>query len=125
MTTIGKINVQGVAITAAVLAVLGLAFWIYKSGVAGVAKTATKGVIDAGAGVVKGVSEAVGIPDTNQDECAKALAEGRYWDASFACPAGSFLKGVFSSSSASDANPAELTSSGYDRSQGIPTSGLY
>jgi len=32
------------------------------------------------------------IPDTDLDECRSALAEGRYIDASFACPAGVFLR---------------------------------
>jgi hypothetical protein len=32
------------------------------------------------------------IPDTDLDECRSALAEGRYIDASFACPAGTFLR---------------------------------
>ncbi len=32
------------------------------------------------------------IPDTDLDECHQALAEGRYIDASFACPAGTFLR---------------------------------
>ena len=47
-------------------------------------------------GVVKGVGGLVGIPDTNKTECQKALAEGRYWDASFVCPAADLVKGVFS-----------------------------
>ena len=32
------------------------------------------------------------IPDTDLDECQQAVAEGRYIDASFACPAGTFLR---------------------------------
>jgi len=32
------------------------------------------------------------IPDTDLDECRRALAEGRYLDGSFACPAGTFLR---------------------------------
>ena len=32
------------------------------------------------------------IPDTDLDECRQALAEGRYLDGSFACPAGTFLR---------------------------------
>jgi hypothetical protein len=43
-------------------------------------------------GAVVGVGQLVGIPATNMNECEKAKAEGRTWDASFACPAGDFIK---------------------------------
>lgn len=59
------------------------------------ASTAVDTVVGAGTGVVLGVGDAVGIPRTNMTECERAKAEGRTWDASFACPAGSFLKYVF------------------------------
>lgn len=42
-------------------------------------------------GTVTGIGEAVGVPKTSQTECEKAKAEGRTWDASFACAAGDFL----------------------------------
>ena len=45
-------------------------------------------------GVVLGAGDVVGIPRTNMTECEKAMAEGRTWDASFACPAGTFLNYV-------------------------------
>lgn len=48
-----------------------------------------------GSGVVLGVGDAVGIPRTDQTECDKAIAEGRRWDASFACPASTFIKSIF------------------------------
>lgn len=31
------------------------------------------------------------IPSTNMTECERAMAEGRTWDASWACPAGTFF----------------------------------
>lgn len=43
-------------------------------------------------GTVTGIGEAVGVPKTNMTACEKAKAEGRTWDASFACPAGEFIK---------------------------------
>jgi hypothetical protein len=46
-------------------------------------------------GTVQGVGTAVGVPVTNLTECERAKIEGRTWDASFACPAGDFLKYVF------------------------------
>lgn len=52
---------------------------------------------DVAAGAVKGVGEAVGIPDTNADQCSADIAAGRTWDASFSCPAKRFLGSVFNS----------------------------
>lgn len=46
-------------------------------------------------GVATGIGDAIGVPRTDQTACQLALAEGRYWDASFACPAGTFLKGAW------------------------------
>ena len=43
-------------------------------------------------GAVIGIGQAVGVPKTNLTECEKAKADGRTWDASFACPAGDFIK---------------------------------
>lgn len=42
-------------------------------------------------GAVVGLGETVGVPATNMTECQRAMAEGRTWDASFACPAKDFL----------------------------------
>lgn len=49
----------------------------------------------AASGVVLGIGDQVGVPRTNMTECEKALADGRTWDASFACPAGKFLGSFF------------------------------
>lgn len=70
----------------------------------------------AAAGVVEGVGLAVGIPRTNASECDRAKAEGRWWDASFACPAGDFISsgasaaygGVFGSTRATQATQADV-----------------
>lgn len=53
-------------------------------------------VLDGAAGVVEGIGKAVGIPVTNETACEKAKREGRTWDASFDCPAGDFLKYLWS-----------------------------
>lgn len=52
-------------------------------------------IADTAAAAVIGTGEVLGIPKTDQTECEKAIAEGRTWDASFACPAGTFLKSLF------------------------------
>lgn len=63
--------------------------------IADVTSGAVEAVGNVGAGVVIGVGDVVGIPRTNETECEKALREGRTWDASFACPAGTFIKSFF------------------------------
>lgn len=46
---------------------------------------------DLPAGVVVGIGDSVGLPRTDRSACDVALAEGRLWDASFVCPAGTWL----------------------------------
>lgn len=79
---------------AALAGVAFAAYQIARKGVAGAAAAATGVVVDAASGVVIGAGKAVGIPETDETECEKALREGRTWDASFACPAGTFLRNV-------------------------------
>lgn len=62
---------------------------------AGVGETIGQGAVAAGSGVVLGIGDGIGVPRTNMTECERAKAEGRTWDASFACPAGDFLSYVF------------------------------
>lgn len=57
---------------------------------AGVTSTAA----NAAGGVVLGLGDAVGLPRTQQTQCQADLAAGRWWDASFSCPAGTFLGSV-------------------------------
>lgn len=66
------------------------------AGAVGGAGRALGGAAVAGAeGVVYGVGDALGVPRTDMTECERAIAEGRTWDASFACPAGDFLSSLF------------------------------
>lgn len=83
------------ALAAAVLGAVAL-YMLKKKGVTNVAAGAVGVLGDAAAGAVIGIGDQIGIPRTDQTECEKAIAEGRTWDASFACPAGTFLKSVFS-----------------------------
>lgn len=50
----------------------------------------------AATGVVVGIGEAVGVPETNRTQCEADKAAGRTWEASFSCPAGDFIKYIFS-----------------------------
>ena len=90
-----EISPRAALIGAGAIAVLALGLYVARKGVAGAAAGITSGaigaVVDAGAGVVVGLGQVVGIPATNETECEKAKREGRTWDASFACPAADFL----------------------------------
>lgn len=61
-----------------------------REAVAGIAA----GAVDAAGGVVLGVGDAFGVPRTEPDKCAAAKAAGDTWEASFACPAGDFIRWV-------------------------------
>ncbi len=78
----------------ALVALVGLGAYVWRKGAVGAGAAAGKAVGDLAGGAVVGLGKTVGIPETNQDACAKAMAEGRVADASFACPAGTFIKWV-------------------------------
>lgn len=87
-------SLENIAKLAALSAAAFGVYYVATKGVKAAAAAATGVVTDAAAGVVIGAGKAVGIPETDESECARALREGRTWDASFACPAGTFLKHV-------------------------------
>lgn len=64
-------------------------------GLAGMASSAAQGAVEAvgaaGVGVVKGIGSVLGVPDTSRTACEADIAAGRWWDASFSCPAGTFI----------------------------------
>lgn len=60
-----------------------------------IAQSAVEVVDEAASGAVVGIGKAIGVPPTDETECARARREGRTWDASFACPAGTFLGYLF------------------------------
>lgn len=84
---------------AAGAAVLAALLWAKSKGAAGTGQAIGAAAVDLADGViggaVVGTGQLVGIPATNLSECERAKAEGRTWDASFACPAKEFLKYVF------------------------------
>lgn len=93
------VNATGVVAVLGILAAVGLVAWVSRKGVKGAASAAATAAVeaagDAAVGAVVGIGQAVGIPETNASECARAKAEGRTWDASFACPAGDFISYLF------------------------------
>ncbi|WP_354682655.1 hypothetical protein [Cupriavidus necator] len=77
-------------------AIAAIAFVVKKNGglqgvAAGAASALVGAVGDAASGAVLGIGDVLGVPRTDMSECELAIAEGRTWDASFACPAGAFL----------------------------------
>lgn len=80
----------------AVLAALAYVAW---RGAGSTGQQIGGAVVDLADGVVSGAvvgaGQIVGIPTTNPTECERAKAEGRTWDASFACPAADFLRYVW------------------------------
>ncbi|MFZ4756688.1 MAG: hypothetical protein ACOYLX_00810 [Burkholderiaceae bacterium] len=50
----------------------------------------------APANTVLAIGDGLGVPRTDETECDRARREGRTWDASFACDAGTFLRYVWS-----------------------------
>jgi hypothetical protein len=81
----------------AVLAALAYAAW---RGAGGTGQQIGGAVVDLADGViggaVTGAGQIIGIPATNMTECERAKAEGRTWDASFACPAADFIRYAWS-----------------------------
>lgn len=60
-----------------------------------IGELAGQAVGGAAGGVVLGIGDSLGVPRTDRTECERAIAEGRTWDASFACPAGTFIRSLF------------------------------
>lgn len=95
-----KLSRDAKLIAALLVAGAGALWWATRQlssagGLAGMAESAAAGAIRAVEGVavgtVKGIGQAVGIPDTNRTSCEADIAAGRWWDASFNCPAGTFI----------------------------------
>lgn len=90
-----KYIVAGVAVALAAVLIL-----VKKNGVEGAGVAVGEAAADAVGGVVSGAAQGVGdwfgLPRTDETECEKAMREGRYWDASFVCPAGDFIGGTTS-----------------------------
>lgn len=76
-----------VALGAAAVAAL----YLLRGQASNVAAGAVGAVVDAGAGAVLGVGDAFGVPRTSATQCQQDIAAGRTWDASFSCPAGTFI----------------------------------
>jgi hypothetical protein len=66
---------------------------------------------EAASNTVMGIGEVFGIPRTNESQCQSDLVAGNTWDASFSCPAGTFIGSLFGGG-----NSNTDTGNGYDGS---------
>lgn len=79
---------------------VGVAIWVSKKGVAGVAADVTSGAIKGAGdvangaitGTVKGIGSVFGVPDTDRAQCEACLRNGDDWCASKYCTAAQFYK---------------------------------
>lgn len=71
---------------------LGLLAYVVIRGPKAAAAAAVGAVGNAGVGAVEGLGSVFGIPATDAGQCRAAMAAGDAWGASFACPAGTYLK---------------------------------
>lgn len=75
---------------------LALLWWATRPGnAANVGSAAVQAVGNLATGAVQGAGQIVGIPATSASKCKSDLAAGNYWDASFSCPAGTYLGGLY------------------------------
>lgn len=101
------------------VAVVGLALaWLWgRSNASGQSMAAELGqavggaVVDAGAGVVVGIGQAVGIPATSPSACDLARASGSWFDRSLHCPAGDFLGDVWDAATGQTVNTGSVSGS--------------
>lgn len=99
-----KISRDATLMLAAGLAGLGLIWWATRAGVTQkLAAGAVSAMGDVAVGTVKGIGQTFGVPDTNMTQCQRDLAAGNVLDASFSCPAGTYLGAVFGSTNVSAA----------------------
>ena len=86
------LNKDTAILAAAALAGLGLIWWASRAGLVARAAQGAVGVAgDVAVGTVKGIGQVFGIPDTSMSACERALAAGNVLEASFQCPAGTFI----------------------------------
>lgn len=110
-------TVKNAAIAAAALAGLFVVAWVWRNGLGAAAAKIAGGAVDAAAGAVVGIGEAVGIPMTDAEKCAAAKNYGDGWAASKYCPAGDFLawsaKRVFGTAAGAGGTLVDNTADGY------------
>jgi hypothetical protein len=76
-----------------------LAFFLAPKIIGSVAKSAAETAVTVPGelfeGAVVGIGKQVGIPETNIDKCQAAIAANDMWEASFQCPAATYLQALW------------------------------
>lgn len=89
-----KVNLTPVQIAVAVAIGAGLLYFLKKKAdgltVTGAVAGAVGVAADAGAGIVYGIGDLLGVPRTDASKCAKAKAEGDMWGQSLYCTPGEY-----------------------------------
>lgn len=85
------LNLNLISIALGVATIGALVYLVRSINLSSAAAGVAGAVGDVATGAVLGIGDQLGVPRTNLSACEKAKAEGRTLDASFACPAGSFL----------------------------------
>jgi hypothetical protein len=79
-------------IGAGAVAVVALLILAQRINAAKLGQAAGQAAADAASGAIIGIGSGLGIPAADATQCQADLAAGKTWDASFSCPAGTFLK---------------------------------
>lgn len=88
------IKAQTLLIAGGILAGALVIAYVARKGITGAAADAVGAVADAGAGVVLGVGDVLGVPRTEVTRCEAAKAAGNLWEVSLYCPASDYLAEV-------------------------------
>lgn len=101
-------NLRTLEVGALAIGALVVGVVVYKTAKAGAAVVGqVAATVDtAVAAPVLGIGDVLGIPRTNLSACEQAKAEGRTWDASFACPALDFMGYIVSGTNLTPATAA-------------------
>lgn len=85
-----KVQITPVTLIAGAVLLALAYYWL--RGAKGIASDVSQFVVSTAEGVVIGVGKTVGVPETDAKVCEQYIAAGEWWNASFYCPAGTFLK---------------------------------
>lgn len=88
-------NEKLLALGAGVALVVVIAVYITSKNAGAAGAGVVRAASDFAGGAIQEGASIFGVPKTNSDDCASALLSGRFWDASFKCPAKDFISGVF------------------------------
>lgn len=91
-------KIPPIVLIGAGLGVLGVVLYRASGGAAGIARSVVSESIQVGSELasegVLSIGDAIGLPRTDPDECGRLVAARAWWEASFKCPAGTYLSAL-------------------------------